>query len=235
MTTDELIALYRLLADDRIEPYRLDDVDAQTWLLEAETEAAIRGRLIVDLATIGVTGGQPFCWLPDGFYELSHVAFVDAEGARHPLKLVTSEYLDLEAHKEPSRLIVPRGTGYNQPPNLDNWRDATGHPPLFAVQDDTRLRLVPIPTEAGTLHLEGYRTPLREVDDDPEINAAHHPILAQWVLYRALSTPDVDTMDVQRASAALAEFTRYFGEKPDADLRRSTRHDTPHHVEAFFV
>ena len=33
MTTDELIALYRLLAEDRTLPYRLEDVDAQTILL----------------------------------------------------------------------------------------------------------------------------------------------------------------------------------------------------------
>ena len=235
MTTDELIALYRLLADDRTLPYRLEDVDAQTILLEAETEAAIRGRLIADADTIDVDAGDVFCVMPDGFYEIAHLSFVDANGARHPLKLVSSEYLDLEARDEPSRLVVPRGTGYNQPLNLDNWRDATGHPPLFTVQDDTRLRLVPIPTEAGTLHLEGYRTPLREADDDPEIHTAHHATLAQWVVYRALSTPDVDVIEAQRAEAALAEFTRYFGLRPDADLRRSTRHDTPHHVEAFFV
>ena len=179
-----------------------------------------------------VRAGGAVCALPDGFYELSHLAFIDAAGARHPLRLVSSEYLD---GPEPSRIVPPYGSGYNLPRGADNWRDATGNPPLFAVQMDSSVRLAPIPTDAGSLALEGYRTPLREADDDPEINAGHHAHLVQWVLYRTYSVTDEDYFDGKRADTALAEFTRYFGLRPDADLRRATRHDTPHHVEAFFV
>lgn len=232
MTVDDLVALYRLLADDRVEPYRTDDADVQRLLLEAETEAAIRGRLIHDVATVSVAAGTAICTLPDGFYEITHLAFIDADGARHPLKLVTAEYLD---RPEPSRIVPPYGSGYNLPRGLDDWRDATGHPPLFAVQTDSFVRLAPIPTADGSLALEGYRTPLREADDDPEINAVHHAHLVQWALYRTYSITDEDHFDGKRAEVALAEFTRYFGLRPDADLRRATRHDTPHHVEAFFV
>jgi len=232
MTTADLVALYRLMADDRVESARLVDADVQMLLLEGETEAAIRGRLIHDTISMTVTAGQSSYYMPDEFYEIAHLAFIDADGARHPLKLVTSEYLD---PLELSRIIPPQGSGYDLPQNLDNWRDAIGHPPLFAVQTDTQLRLAPIPSASGTLALEGYRTPLREADDDPEIAAAHHAYLVQWVIHRRFSITDEDHFDGKRAEIALNEFTRYFGPRPDSDLRRATRHDTPHHVEAFFV
>jgi len=235
MTTEELIAMYRLLADDGVVPYRVDDATIQTLLLEGEAEAAVRARLLTDTATIAVSPAKSLYAMPEEFYELAHVAFVNADGARYPLKLVSAEYLDQSAVPDPTRIYPPLGTGYPASAPVENWRDATGTAPIFAVQSDVSLRLVPIPLESGTLVLEGYRLPRRYPDEDPEISLAHHAYLVYWALYRTFSITDEDHFDQQRASIALGEFTQYFGIRPDADLRRTTRHDTPHHVEAFFV
>lgn len=40
---------------------------------------------------------------------------------------------------------------------------------------------------------------------------------------------------IARAATAEAAFTRYFGPRPDADLRRSTRHDEVQTNKAFWV
>ena len=56
---------------------------------------------------------------------------------------------------------------------------------------------------------------------------ASHQHLVYWALHRAFSQPDSDGFDPQRAATAEATFTGYFGARPDADLRRATRHDVP--------
>ena len=235
MTTDDLIARYQLLADDAVGSTRLTDDDVRGFLLEAEQEAAIRGRLIQDVATLPVTAGSAMVNMDAAFYEIAHLSFLDADGGRHPVKLVSAEALDQALREDPSRIVAPQGTGYDINLNLNDGRDATGNPPLYAIQSDLTLRLAPIPTADGSLHLEGYRVPVREADDDPEIGAIHHAHLVQWVIYRRFSITDEDHFDGKRADVAYAEFERYFGPRPDSDLRRATRHDTPHHVQPFFI
>ena len=97
---------------------------------------------------------------------------------------------------------------------------------------------MPRPELAGTLHIEGYRVPLKALENDtdkPELHEAHHRHLVHWALHRAFTKPDSETIDPQRAAAAEAAFTRYFGPSPDADLRRSTRHDEVQTNKAFWV
>ena len=68
----------------------------------------------------------------------------------------------------------------------------------------------------------------------PEIATLHHDTLVHWALHRLSSVPDSELFDPVRSTAALAEFTSYFGPEPDADLRRITRHDQEHHNLAWF-
>ena len=79
------------------------------------------------------------------------------------------------------------------------------------------------------------RVRLEAPDDEPEIAAHLHMALVQWMLYRAFSRPDSDTHDPGRAAVALDVFERYFGPRPNADLRRSTRHDEAHATVGYFL
>lgn len=217
MTRTELIAQFRLLATDRVQPYLFGDADVAGWLTEAEQEAAIRRRLLheardASVCEIAVQAGESVYPLHPALYELDHLAFrPDGASRREPVALVSVEWLD--------RCV-------------SDWRDLRDLP-CYAVQGDTGLRLVPTPMVAGTLLLEGYRLPLRELgaapSSVPEIHAAHHRLLVQWALFRAFSVPDSETIDPQRAALAEREFTAYFGPRPDADLRRDTREDAPQH------
>lgn len=213
MNLEQLIQQFRVDADDLVQPYLWPDDWVAPWLTEAQSQAAIRGRLLYEAADpatceIAVTAGVDTYPLHRTMYELEHLRF-KAAGAGN------SEPVHLKAREELDRI-------------RPGWRDRTDSRPRFAIQDDTRITLVDRPSVAGTLYVEGYRLPLRALindNDKPEINEAHHLQLVHWALYRAFSKPDADGRDPVRAAAAETAFTAYFGPLPDADLRRSTRHD----------
>lgn len=220
MTLAQLRALYRALARDEALPYLASDATVLTFLNEAVDEAAKRARLIHDDSTTAVceitvaavSSVYPHTYaLHASLYELSSVRlFTPADGEPVPLKLVSREWLDA---------------------NVTDWREST-EDPLYAIQDDSTLRIVPRPRADGLLKLEGYRLPLAALAGDtdvPEINGAHHRHLVQWVLHRVFGLPDTEFYDPAKSAKALAEFERYFGLPVDSDLRRSTRHDTEHH------
>ena len=222
MNLEQLIEQFRIDADDLVlNPPLFKDEWVAEWLSEAQAEAAVRRRLLYEASNpavceIPVTAGQATYPLHSSLYELANLRFKTA-GASHsePVRLKTREELDR---------IRP------------GWRDRSDSCPRFAVQDDTRITLVDRPSAAGTLFLEGYRVPLKALvndNDKPEIHGAHHRHLVQWALHRAFSKPDADAHDPGRAATAEEAFTAYFGPRPDADLRRSTRHDEVQTNKAF--
>lgn len=221
MTLEELVDRVRTAARDTVAPFLLDGDDIIAWLNEAQAEAVVRARLLHEtadpaLCAIAIDAGEGSASLHKAMYELTYQAFRKAgETARAPLSLVSQEWLDRE---------------------MPDWRERTGTP-QYLLQDEQALRLAPIPEVGGEVLLEGYRLPIKRMRDDndqPEIAALHHLHLVQWALYRGFSVPDADAFDPNRAAQAEAEFTRYFGPRPDADLRRATREDEPHHVEAIW-
>lgn len=222
MNLEQLTAQFRVDADDLTEPHFWDAEWIATWLTEAQAEAAIRKRLLYEASNtavcqIAVAANAATHDLHKSLFELVHMRF-QATGT------TTSSVLTIKAREELDRI-------------RPGWRDETGTP-RHAVQDDTRITLVPRPELAGTLHIEGYRVPLKALENDtdkPELHEAHHRHLVHWALHRAFSKPDSETIDPQRAAAAEAAFTRYFGPSPDADLRRSTRHDEVQTNKAFWV
>lgn len=222
MQLNDLVRRFRTLANDKVEPYFIDDDSVTDWLNDAVNEACIRGRLLhesqdSDVCNIAVTVGTAHYPLHESLYELSRVWFEPSDGSYGSyLSLMSAESLD-------------------QRYKCDNWKRMQGVP-QFAIQDDTGIRLVPIPILDGELQLEGYRVPLLPMQDDddvPEINVIHHVHLLQWVLHKVFSIPDAEFFDPNRAALAEQAFTDYFGERPDSDLRRMTREDVPHVVQPF--
>ena len=223
MNLEQLIQQFRIDADDMQSPPLWESEWVAAWLTEAQAEAAVRGRLLFEAADpaiceIAVTAGVATYPLHRTLYELEHLRF-KAAGAGN------SERVRLKTREELDRI-------------RPGWRDRSDSQPCFAIQDDTRITLVDRPSVAGTLYVEGYRLPLRALvndNDKPEIHEAHHRHLVHWALHRAFSKPDSETIDKDRAALAEAAFTDYFGPRPDADLRRSTRHDEVQTNKAFWV
>ena len=223
MNLEQLIQQFRVDADDLTEPHFWDAEWIAAWLTEAQAEAAIRGRFLFEAADpaiceIAVTAGVATYPLHASLYELVSLRFKVAGSDR-------SEPVHIKAREELDRI-------------RPGWRDRSDSQPRFAIQDDTRITLVDRPSTAGTLYLEGYRLPLKPLVNDtdkPEIHQGHHRHLVHWALHRAFTKPDSETIDPTRAATAEAAFTRYFGPSPDADLRRSTRHDEVQTNKAFWV
>lgn len=222
MQLSQLIQRFRTLANDKVEPYFNDDESIIDWLNDAENEACIRGRLLHEsrddaVCKIAVTTGTSHYPLHPSLYELSRIWFKPADSSRGDSVSLTSVETLNHLH------------------GRENWTEYIGCPCL-AVQDDTVIRLVPRPNLDGELQLEGYRVPLIAMEDDtdkPEINQIHHVQLIQWALHKAYSVPDSEFFDPNRSALAEQAFTDYFGPRPDSDLRRMTREDTPHVVQPF--
>ena len=196
MTLEQLIASFRVDADDLEEPFLFKQEWVSAWLSEAQAEAAIRGRFILEDANpaacqIAVTAKQSSYELHRCVYEIADLRFVPTgQTTSVALPLVSREWLD---DKRPG------------------WRDLAGTPE-FAIQTDRRIRLVGVPDADGVLHIEAYRISLKVLENDtdkPELAEQHHSHLVNWALYRAFSRPDSETINPQRAELALSAFTPF--------------------------
>lgn len=223
MTLSELLRRFRIEANDKAEPYFNEDEDVTAWLNEAVEEACIRGRLVHEMNNPDVCSivvGRSISQYPlhDALYEISYLAFdYGDERCARAVEIVSPEYLD--------RCYC------------SDWRTMEGRP-VYAIQNDRSIQLVPAPDEDGTLTLNGYRLPLTAMqngDDAPEdLFKGHHVHLVQWALHKAFSIPDAEFFDPSRAELAERKFTDYFGERPDSDLRRMTREDLQQTVVPIF-
>lgn len=219
MTLCDLIEVFRAEANDRVMPHLWPAEDVIRWLNDAQQEAAIRGRLILDTVEIVVDDGVQRLPIPLGLYELLNVSWLCGDAPlRPPVPVSLVSVGDL--HR------IDRG-----------WASWELGVPVHAVQTDRSLHLAPAPKRAGILSVTGCRLPvaMAQMDDVPEINPVHHRHLVQWALSRAFLVPDSEAFDPQRADRAEAEFTQYFGVRPDSDLRRSAHTDTPHTIKPFWI
>lgn len=224
MILSELIRQFRVLAFDKEQPYLFSDEDITDWLNDGVKEAAIRGRLIHEssnplICNIPVMAGVTTYPLHEAIYEIDSLHWISTASPERaePIYLTSQEDMAGIWH---------------------DWRTRSHGTPEYAIQDDTGIRLVPAPREAGVLHIEGYRIPIAPMvldTDRPEINIIHHEYLIQWALHKGFGIPDSEVFDMNRSALAEQEFTDYFGQRPDSDLRRITRQDVPHTVKPFWV
>lgn len=142
MNLKALIARFRVLANDKAEPYFWSDEEVSGWLNDAVHEACLRGRLLHsdDAFVTDVEKGRPlYAYAAGGFaagyaYEIDSIRFV-SDGKPVCLKLVSPEAADVCA---------------------PGWRDGaqTGLP-VYAVQGDGKLTLAPAPDRDGRLFAGG--------------------------------------------------------------------------------
>ena len=217
MNLETLLRRFRVAARDTVTPGQLfSDEDITDWLNDAQEQACIRGRLLRDDSTPEVTRialavGTHTYPLHETVYELIAVHLVPASGEKpRPLCVKSREWLDNE---------------------IRDWR-TTDRQAFAVIQDDTSIRVVGTFVAGDRVDIECYRLPLEPMandTDEPEIHRAHHVHLIDWALHRGFSIPDAESFDASKAEISEQKFTKYFGPLPNANLRRSTRHDVEHH------
>lgn len=226
MELAELINLYRTDADDEVEPYLASDAEVTALLNEAEEEAAIRARLLLDSSTTAVcdiavstgavTAGTRVYALHESVFEITRAAFIQTGSTTEYELYLTDRVEQDRAHP--------------------GWRSLVDIPRQLIV-DDTKIELGCKPSVDGIIRIECYRTPLVKIEDSatdsPEINRVHHRHLVHWVLHRAYSRPDSEIFDPNRAALEEGRFTQHFGIRPDANNRRDVQANREHHNRAW--
>lgn len=209
MTLEDLITEFRGRATDTVAPYLFSDDEITRWINEAESEAAIRARLIVDTTEIDVSAGDPVCDLPEKLFDIRYAELRNTGGER--FEVIASSRQGLDAARP-------------------GWRTRAARPCEY-VHDDKALMLGAVPDADYTLALEFFREPaypLTNDTDEPEIHARHHVHLVEWALHKAYSKPDAETQNPGEAVKAEQTFTQYFGRRPNADTRRRQNASRPH-------
>lgn len=209
MNLGAMIQQFRTLTRDTVRRYMWQDSELAPWFSEAETEAAIRSRLIFDAVELDVSAGDTELNLPVELFDIEYAELRDAAGKSYQITARTRDELR-SINRE--------------------WRTTTERPEHF-VHDAKRLVFSAIADAGYTLYLEFYRTPRKPLaaeKDEPELQEHHHAKLVEWVMFRAYSKPDSDTMNPQKAKESEDRFESYFGRRPSADLRRRQNANKPH-------
>ncbi len=197
MALRDLIDEFRYEAADDSSPYFWPDDYLAKIASQAEREACRRGALIIDstsqFCTLAFEAGDDVLKLDKRILEIRRARVV---GTGAKLYSVTSDQLDR---------------------NNETWESETGDPYSYVSDYQTgAIRPYPVPKIAGEVRLTVRRLPLADMEldeDEPEIRPESHSALVQWMLYRAYMRQDADTFNPAKAAAALAEFTKEFGEK----------------------
>lgn len=210
MNVRELEAFFRVQIDDKATPPLWTHDDFLIYLNDAINDACERAFLIEDNSTPEVV--RIAVKATKHTYDLDP-SVIRIERAR--LDLATS-----------TLKIVDRTTLDNE----SNWDALTGTP-TRVIDQGTSIRLVRIPTVADTLRLVVKRRPLCALKDDsdiPEIPAGYHVRLIDGVMARAYLKRDVDSYNPNLSDRSEADFTRWFGQRRDANVMRKHREQRTH-------
>lgn len=200
MKLAEMIQIARIASDDTVAPFLWSDAEWRAYANQAQCEACRRARLIVDSSTQDVT--EIALVAGTASYDLdSRVLFIrraKLNGRSATLKRISYQDLDA-AHPE--------------------WEDASGEPSHYVPDFDAKFRPYPTPDVDGLVRLTVIRLPLADMAGDadaPEIAPHYHDGLINWMLYRAFSKPDTETLDKTKVATMLEAFEDEFGKRSTA-------------------
>lgn len=217
MTLQDLIDACRSEAVDTATPYLWSDADWIRYANDAQREACRRARLIVDSTTTAIC----------------RIAMVAATASY----ALDSRVLFIKRAKLSGRsLPLSRASHKDLDRSVPGWEDATGEPQAYVPDmNENEFRPYPTPTTAATVSLTVIRLPLADMAlavvspttaaVGPEIKACYHESLVFWMLYRAYSKQDTETLDKKKAADNLALFEAEFGKKSTAVDETWTRRE----------
>lgn len=203
MKVSEIMTIYRTETRDSKKPYFVGDPLAMAFLNQAQSEAARRGRLLVDsksqeICRVQVVAGEPVVDIDPRIISIRR-----ARLASSSRPLVKAKVRDMDER-------------------FPGWDSSTNQStPLIVVTDygANQLYLHSIPKADDELLLTVTREPLVDLEgenDVPEIPARYHYGLIAWMKYRAYSIDDADRYDPKQAGIALGHFEAEFGPKISA-------------------
>jgi hypothetical protein len=202
MNLGQLKATARSRADDQQTNYLWSDEEWTEYANDAQNQACRRARLIIDSTTTAITqlsmaSGDVTASLDE---RILFIKRAKVSSVSNPLGRASFKDLD---------------------ERLPGWEDATGIPQAYVPDMDTdKFRPYPTPDSAITVNLTVVRLPLEDMandTDEPEINKRYHLHLVDWMLHRAYSKQDSETVDMAKANKYLATFEAQFGKESTAN------------------
>ncbi len=169
---------------------------------DAENEACIRANLILDqigaLSVINIISGTATYSIDEKILLIKRAKLLS--GAE-PLVKTSRRVLDA---------------------SYPNWETDTGTVRSWLPDGTNKITLYKSPTANDTLNLMISRLPsaamllVDKLTVSPEIDVQYHLGLVDYMLHRAYSKQDAETLDKGKAKEHLARFTKRFGERPPA-------------------
>lgn len=204
MFLNDLIISAQNQADEVVDkPDLLWSLDEWTeYANDAENEACIRGNLIIDktsaLTSITVVSGTATYGTDEKILEIRRVKLLSGT---EPLVKTQRKVLDA---------------------TYPNWETDAGAVRSWLPDGTNKITLYKNPGAGTTMNLMVSRLPLipmtlaDKLTDAPEIDTVYHQGLVDWMLLRAYSKQDSETLDKGKAKEHLTRFTKRFGERPPA-------------------
>lgn len=192
----ELELSARITVDDNSPGDRLwSQAEWLEYANDAENEACERANLLIDstnsLTNIAVVTSTAILTISELIIEIQRAHLLLGT---EPLLETTEKVLDL---------------------TILSWRSVTGTPRSFVRDETNKIRLFPYPIVADTLDLKVSRFPLTAMTtgDSPEIDARYHAGLLDWMIHRAYSKNDSETLNIGKAKDYAQRFEKRFGPK----------------------
>lgn len=165
---------------------------------EAEREACIRARLLVDSTTDAVCAIQTVAGQSVYSYD--------------PRVL-----LILRGRLSGSTKTIQRASHTVMDDRCPGWQDQSGEVEAFVTgMDKGMIRLFRIPVTDAPLNLTVVRLPLEPMlnrQSVPEVPASYHPALIYWIKHKIYNNQDSELFDKNRADIHLQMFDQKFGQR----------------------
>ena len=209
MLLNDLIISGQNQADEIIDkPDLLWSLDEWTeYANDAENEACKRAELIIDsssaLTSITVSSGVAIYTVDE---KILRIIRAKLSGSAEPLVKTSRRVLDV---------------------TYPDWENDSGTVRSWLPESTNKITLYRKPAAAGTLSFVVSRVPLLpmllvdKLTQSPEIDEQYHQGLVDWMLHRAYSKQDSETLDKGKAKEHLARFTKRFGERPPAVIQKN--------------
>jgi hypothetical protein len=169
---------------------------------DAENEACIRANLIIDksssMTSIPVLSGIATYSIDERIIKIKRVKLLSGT---EPLVKTSRRVLDA---------------------TYPNWEADTGAVRSWLPDDTNKVTLYKSPITGTTMNFMVSRLPenpmtlANKLTESPEIDAMYHQGLVDWMLHRAYSKQDSETLDKGKAKEHLTRFVKRFGERPPA-------------------
>ena len=222
MNTEDLLGIFRNMADDVAEPYFWSDEIFYAYLTDAINKYCELGKAIRDhtssLTILEYTADNPWVSLDEKVLRVI-AAYDDATKTK--LKV-----LDWEAYE--SEGIDRSSADYNTYLTVHRYPDSTGTVyGAITGMEDNKLRLVNTPVINGTLSLIIERYPLYPISENnldiegvPVTDRLH---LLEWVMHKCYAHQDAEMFDPQKSELARLNFLSAMKEVDSRNMKKITR------------